>query len=180
MRQPTEGQNGPLQASDVAKGALAGALGGAVGALVMDRAMRLMQRAQQNDQEQEKPDNPESPGDPKIEFANRYLVEPIKGREMSEDVQPVAAQAVHYGMGMVSGAIYGAAAEVSDLATVGHGTAFGAAVWAGASQTTMPLLDLAPPPWDQPTQQQAMMLGMHALYGAITETVRKPVRDLMG
>jgi len=70
--------------------------------------------------------------------------------------------------------------EVAPVVTLGWGALFGAAVWAVLPEATLPALGLAPPPWERPPKQQAVSLGEHAVFGIVTESVRRPVRAAMG
>jgi hypothetical protein len=156
-----------VQAGDLAKGALAGALGGAAGAFVLERAMGQHKK-------------PASPKDPKVKVASA-VVEKVAGDGLDEGQYRVAGRSVHYTTGMVSGALYGVAAELMPrAATLGWGALFGAAVWATLPETILPALGLAPPPWERPAKEQAKNLGHHVLFGMTTETVRRPVRAALG
>jgi hypothetical protein len=52
-------------------------------------------------------------------------------------VERVAGEAVQYGMGMFSGAIYGAIAEVLPIVRAGNGLLYGAVFWFIADDTTV-------------------------------------------
>src|SRR5581483_11959655 len=117
--------------------------------------------------------------DPKLAVANA-VVEPLTGEEVPETQKKLAGQVVHYATGAVTGALYGMAAEATPAATWGWGLPFGAAVWAALPAATLPALDLAPPVTQQPPKAVARNLGMHLLFGAVAETVRRPVRAMMG
>jgi len=156
--------------TDLAKGALAGAIAGVAAAGVMGYAMKRMdkRRARKGGGE-----------DPKLAVANA-VVEPLTGEEVPETQKKLAGQVVHYATGAVTGALYGMAAEATPAATWGWGLPFGAAVWAALPAATLPALDLAPPVTQQPPKAVARNLGMHLLFGAVAETVRRPVRAMMG
>jgi uncharacterized membrane protein YagU involved in acid resistance len=59
---------------------------------------------------------------------------------------------------------------------MGFGLPFGAAVWLGAHVMTVPALGLAEPPTRQPLAKEMPELGMHFLYGTVTELVRRLLR----
>ncbi|MEA3199864.1 MAG: hypothetical protein QOE90_1292 [Thermoplasmata archaeon] len=161
------------QGSDLAKGALAGAVAGLAAGFVMERAMKWMQRRQRHEGAHTEKTTPQGE-DPKVAIVEKA------GVEVPEERAKLVAGLVHYGMSGVSGAIYGAAAEVTPLATILWGVPFGLAVWAAAPATTLPALGLAPPPSEVPAKAHATSLAMHALFGAATETVRRPLRAAMG
>lgn len=150
-------------AGDLAKGALAGAAAGLAAGFVMERAMRWMQRREEHEH-----------ADPKVALVEKA------GVEVSPKREKLVAGAVHYAMSGVSGAIYGVAAEVTPAVTLGWGSLFGVAVWAGAPATALPALGLAPPPTEIPAKANATSLAMHAFYGVMTETARRPLRAMMG
>jgi len=158
-------------ARDLAKGALAGALAGVAAAGVMGLAMKRMAKRRGQGEGGGK--------DPKLVVANA-VAEPLKGEEISEAREKLASEAVHYATGAVSGALYGMAAEVTPAATWGWGLPFGAAVWAALPVAALPALDLAPPVTQRPAKAVAENLGMHLLFGAVAETVRRPARAMMG
>jgi len=83
---------------------------------------------------------------------------------------------VHYGFGAVVGALYGAAAESVPMVRRGFGLPFGAAVWLGAHVIAVPPLGLAEPPVRQPMGKEAEELGLHFVYGSVTELVRRLLR----
>jgi hypothetical protein len=85
----------------------------------------------------------------------------------------------HYAMGTISGAIYGAVAEIMPDATVGAGLAFGTAVWLVADEGLVPALGLAKPPTDYPLSIHAYAFASHLVYGLTTEVVRGVVRDAL-
>lgn len=173
---PPPARKGAGLSSRLAKGALAGAVAGAAGAWVMERAMNAAMGPPPVD-----PTAPEQPmtQDPKLRVANAVL-ERTTGRPVPPGRERAAQEAVHYAMGAVSGALYGAAVEAAPRLKAGWGLPFGAAVFLAAPEAALPALGLAPPPTQQPLKQQAMGLGMHLLYGAATETVRRPLRAAMG
>src|SRR5947207_2049924 len=67
--------------------------------------------------------------------AAERITETVLAAELPDDAKPAAGEAVHYGMGALSGAIYGAAAEIVAPVRIGNGLAFGAAVWWIADNT---------------------------------------------
>jgi putative membrane protein len=91
----------------------------------------------------------------------------------------VAGPALHYGFGALTGAVYGALAELVPAVTWGAGAPFGTAVWLGADEVTVPALGLSGPPWESPPSVHARALGAHLVYGLTTEGVRRLARRLL-
>jgi len=82
-------------------------------------------------------------------------------------------------MGVTSGAIYGAMAEVVPLATVCEGTGFGAAVWVVADEGIVPALGLSRDSSEYPASIHVYSLASHLVYGVTTELVRRAVRKAL-
>ena len=77
------------------------------------------------------------------------------------------------------GATYGAIAEGIPQATFGLGTAFGAALFAGADLVAVPALNLSGSPSDAPVSSLTTPFAAHLVYGAATEAIRRLVRALL-
>ena len=82
-------------------------------------------------------------------------------------------------MGVSSGAIYGAVAEMMPLATVAEGLPFVAAVWVLADEAVVPALGLSRNPTDYPPSIHAYSIASHLVYGLTTELVRRAVRKAL-
>lgn len=87
-----------------------------------------------------------------------------------------AGPAVHYGFGTLTGAAYGALAELAPAVTRGAGAPFGAAVWLGADEIAVPTFKLSGPPWESPPSVHVRALAAHLVYGVTTEGVRRLLR----
>src|SRR5436305_6316359 len=96
--------------------------------------------------------------------------------ELSPREKKTAGPALHYGFGILNGALYGTLAEVAPAITRGVGAPFGTAVWLGADEVAVPAFHLAGPPWKTPTSVHARALAAHLVYGVTTEGVRRLVR----
>ena len=146
------------------RGALAGFLGGVLAAGAMSAAHKILGAIASTPR-----DTQASEGDD----ATVKTAEAILRRRLSEDTKPLAGNVVHYAFGGITGAVYGAVAEIAPRVTVGFGAPFGAAVWLGAHAITVPALGLAEPPTRRPLASEASELALHLLYGATTEGVRR-------
>jgi putative membrane protein len=158
----------------VLRGALAGAIAGLVGAYAMERFQALWSERQRRAQ----PKQTASAGldEPTTVEAAERLAETVLHTELPEELKPVAGEAVHYGMGMLSGAIYAAVAEILPFVRAGNGLLFGAALWWLADETAVSALGLAKKPSAYPPSTHAYALSSHLVYGFVTETVRRVLR----
>jgi putative membrane protein len=108
--------------------------------------------------------------------AAERVAESVFHTELPDQVKPVAGEVVHYGMGMFSGAIYGAIAEVLPIVRAGNGLLFGAVLWWLADETAVSAVGLAKKPSAYPPSAHAYALSSHLVYGFVTETVRRVLR----
>jgi uncharacterized protein DUF1440 len=158
----------------ILRGALAGAVAGLVGAYAMERFQALWAetgaRARPTEIAHAAKDEPTT-----VRAAER-VAETVLHTELPEEVKPAAGEVVHYGMGMFSGAIYGALAEVLPIVRAGNGLIFGAALWWVADNMAVPAVGLAKKPSAYPPSTHAYALSSHLVYGFVTETVRRILR----
>jgi putative membrane protein len=158
--------------STVACGALLGLIGGLTAAGAMSLAHRLVNEVVP------KPEAPTSPRDEDSTVKVASAVTRRAGYRLAEDQKPRAGTIVHYAFGASVGAVYGAAAEIVPRVTAGLGLPFGVAVWLGAHVVVVPALGLAEPPTRRPVRQEAEELGLHLVYGLITELARRLLHRL--
>ena len=182
---------------NVYKGVAAGVAGGLVASFVMNQFQAALGKLMEN---QERSHGAQSlqQGSPEHgigrELAERGVDEPDDdaaartGNAVSELVfehhltkseKETAGAVAHYAMGVASGAIYGAVAEVIPLTTVGEGLPFGAAVWVIADEGVVPALGLSRKPTDYPASIHAYSFASHLVYGLTTELVRRAVRKAL-
>ena len=182
---------------NVYKGVAAGVAGGLVASFVMNQFQAALGKLMEN---QERSHGAQSlqQGSPEHgigrELAERGVDEPDDdaaartGNAVSEFVfehhltkseKETAGAAAHYAMGVTSGAIYGAVAEMMPLATVAEGLPFGAAVWVIADEGVVPALGLSRQPSDYPTSIHVYSFASHLVYGLTTELVRRAIRKAL-
>lgn len=113
------------------------------------------------------------------ERAAELVAEKVLHRKLSKTERELGGEIAHYAMGATSGAVYGAMAEVTPLATVGYGLPFGAAVWAAADEGLVPALGLSKPATAYPLSVHTYALASHLVYGLTTELVRRQIRRLI-
>ncbi len=101
------------------------------------------------------------------------LAEKLAGHALNDSQKTIATQAFHWTSGAMIGAIYGAAAEVAPIVTIGYGVGFGIVVLLTTHESLLPLLGLDDSPARQPLREHASELATHALYGFSVELVRR-------
>lgn len=176
------------------KGVAAGVAGGLAGALVMNQFQSFLGKLMENDErshgaqslQQGSPDHgigrelaERGVDDPKDTAAARTgnaISEFVFDQHLTKSEKETAGTVAHYAMGVTSGAIYGAVAEVMPAATVCDGTAFGAAVWLVADEGVVPGLGLSKGPSEFPASTHTYAIASHLVYGLTTELVRRAVR----
>lgn len=182
------------QGSDVFKGMAAGVIGGFAGAIAMNQFQALLgklseksddskSQRQQGHQEQGGGKDRQPQQDKEQELATVKTAEAISegvfDHDLTEREKKYAGPAVHYAMGITSGAIYGAAAELAPMSTSAAGLPFGAAVWLVADEEAVPAFGLSKSPLEYPASTHAYALASHLVYGLTTEFARRAVRGVM-
>jgi hypothetical protein len=179
---------------NIYKGIAAGVAGGLAGSLAMNQFQELWGKLMENE---ERPHGAQSlqQGSPEHgigrELAERGVDEPddnaavrtgnavsefVLDHHLTKSEKETAGAIAHYAMGVTSGAIYGAVAEVVPAATVAEGLPFGAAVWLSADEGVVPAAGLSRKPTDYPLSIHAYAFASHLVYGLTTELVRRAVR----
>jgi len=104
------------------------------------------------------------------------LVERASGHELTDKQRRVAESAVHWGFGAAAGAVYGAMAEEEPTLGAWKGAAFGLALNRLTHEAVLPKLGVVPAKSEQPTQERISEWVTHAVYGVVTDLVRRGVR----
>ncbi|CAN5454321.1 hypothetical protein BH20VER3_BH20VER3_14800 [soil metagenome] len=163
--------------TDIMKGLLAGLAGGLLASFLMEQFQSAWSAAAEAMQSSKKRGGRKP--DPATVKAANLISEKITGRKVPGDYKPLAGEAVHYGMGATSAAVYGVMAEVAPLVTLGDGMGFGTGVWLLADEVAVPAAGLSKPPREIPLTTHIYALASHLVYGWITETVRRAVRRVL-
>jgi putative membrane protein len=175
------------QNAHVASGIVAGIAGGLLASWVMNVFMENLgpqiQRAVGGDdsgeKEPQRPEDEQKADDATMKAADAVISTVTGGRHLSHEEKEKGGPIVHYSFGAIMGGIYGAVAEVTPGATAGLGTAFGAALFAGADLIAVPALNLSGSSEQQPVTSLATPFAAHLVYGATTEAIRRLVRALL-
>ncbi len=164
---------------DFAKALLAGIAGGLLASFLMEQFQALWMKAAEElkpNNDEEKSGSQEEPATVKVAQA---VSEGLTDKKIPASKKAFAGEAVHYTMGAASGAIYGVAAELTPLATMAGGMAFGASVWLTADNAVLPALGFAKPLTQIPASTHVYALASHLVYGFVTETVRRAFRGAL-
>src|SRR5207244_12551749 len=137
----------------ILRGALAGAIAGLVGAYAMERFQTLWSATAES--ARPKQIASAAKDEPTTVKAAERLTESVFHAELPDEIKPVAGEAVHYGMGMLSAAIYGAVAEVLPIVRAGNGLLFGTILWWGADITAVAAVGLSKRPSAYPPPTHA-------------------------
>jgi len=156
-------------AADVWKGLAAGVVAGLVAAWVMGHFHQLASRAPGMPP-------PAAGGEDSTERTAAAVSERLFHHTLSPAEKQTAGPLVHYAFGATVASVYGAAAEIAPMVTKGFGAPFGAAVWLGAHVITVPALGLSEPITRSSAPMEAVELGAHLVYGAVTEALRRLLR----
>ena len=180
--------------TDLVKGIVAGVAGGLVASLAMNQFQALLGKLMENEsrshgaQSLQKglPDygisrelqkrGSDDPDDNAAIRTGNAVSEFVFDHKLSKSGKETAGAVAHYAMGVTSGAMYGALAEVMPSATKADGVPFGVAVWAIADEAVVPALGLSKPGTEYPLSTHAYALASHVVYGLTTEFVRRNVR----
>ena len=148
---------------DMVRGAVAGALG----VWVMDRVDWWMY--DHEDPEARRRTEAVRPGglDPAHNVVNR--VAGALGTELSPRQPHPAGIAVHYMLGIVPGAVYGALRDRVPVVGAGRGLAWGLALTAVEDEGLNTVTGLAARPRDYPWQAHMRSVVAHLVYGVVTD-----------
>lgn len=162
---------------DAMKGLIAGVAGGLLASFLMEQFQSAWSAAAEAIAPARKRGGRRS--DPATVKAANLLAEKVSGRKLPPDYKSLGGEAVHYGMGATSAAVYGVLAEVAPVVTIGDGAAFGASVWLFADELAVPAAGLSKPAREIPITTHVYALASHLVYGWITETVRQAIRRVL-
>ena len=154
-----------------------GAIGGAIGVWVMDRVgwdMYLSEDPKAFQQEKE--------AQVEGKYAAHVMVghaAEAMGKELTDAQQHKAGKMMHYGLGIMPGAIYGALRHRVPAVAAGSGLVYGFGMFALEDEIVNPLLGNTSGPMAYPWQAHARGLVTHLVLGAVTETVCSALDEVL-
>ena len=155
--------------SGVAAAMLKGAVAGAAGVWVMDRLDWFLYRREGAETRRRTEDARPGGRDPAHVMAGAAAS--AVGVELASPKQNPAGLAVHYSLGILPGALYGALRSRVDYLGAGRGLLFGLGLFVVEDELANPLLGTAAPPGRYPWQAHARGLVAHLVYGLVTDVV---------
>jgi len=151
---------------DIASGAAAGALAGLVGAAVMEGFQAYAGNLFR----------PKGSHPPATEQAALTAARLAGAARLRKADRQRGGDAVHYLVGGLTGAAYGALAEPAPGVTRWRGLAFGLACATAIDQIAVPLAGFARPPWRYTVRTHLYGYASHLVFGFVTEAVRRALR----
>lgn len=148
--------------------ALRGALAGAAATWCMDRITTAMYEVQAPEVTER-----ETAAQPNGKSSVANLVDRIEtetGFVIPADRRPMVEQAIHYGLGIGPGAVYGVVRRHVPFARLGRGLVFGLVLFVVNDEYLNTKLGLAGPPGAYPPESHLRGLVGHAVLGVSTET----------
>lgn len=100
------------------------------------------------------------------------------GHSLTDERKRTAGRGLHYGFGVVMGAMYGVAAEYVPLVGVGAGAVFGTVLFAATDLGALPGLGLAKQPGETAELDHLMHWAAHVTYATAMESTRQQLRKL--
>lgn len=157
---------GEEQKTELGKSLIKGIVAGLIGGLVATAAKTIAERVYP----------PRTHGEPE---PPAVLAEKLAGHELAASQKAVAVETIHWGFGALTGAAYGALAEFYPAATAKDGAGFGMALASLTHEGALPAMGLSAPPEQQTTRERTSEMASHAIFGVVTETVRRVVRKIL-
>jgi hypothetical protein len=149
--------------TDIAKGAVAGA----VATWVMGQATSYMYE-HEGDEAREREDEARQGTTAYVAAAEKGA--DLVGRELTEERAARLGSALHWGLGIGAGAVYGALRKRIPATDSGNGLLYGTAFWAVVDEGANVALGLTPGPAAFPWQTHARGLAGHLVFGLATES----------
>ena len=107
------------------------------------------------------------------------LASSLAGHELTASGETAAVEVIHWGFGALTGAAYGALAEFYPAATAKDGAGFGMALASLTHEGALPAMGLSAPSREQTIREKTSEMASYAVFGVVTETVRRVIRKML-
>ncbi len=162
---------GRYTAGGVGRDLLAGAIAGAFAVWVLDKVDWKMYRAGGPDRIRRTEAARPGGMDPAHVMANRAATK--VGVDIGDPKDNPAGHAIHYGLGIGMGALYGLLRGMSPAVATGRGALFGLAAWIIQDEGMNTWLGTAGRPLDYPWQDHARGAAAHTVFGISTDLITR-------
>jgi hypothetical protein len=98
-------------------------------------------------------------------------IERVTDRHVPDDARPQVLTAIHYALGVVPGAVYGALGAKGTMVAAGRGALYGLVLWAANDEYLNTTLGLAGPVDAYPISTHLRGFVGHVVLGVSTDTV---------
>jgi hypothetical protein len=153
-----------MRRNSITAAALKGALGGAVATWMMGRVTTWAY--EQESQPVRKREDEARGGKTAYAAAAEKVAHAVGRKSLSDQEQSHYGSAIHWALGVATGALYGAVRSRLPIVGLGRGLVFGTAFWLLVDELATPALGLTPGPRAFPWQAHARGLGGHLAYAA--------------
>lgn len=165
------------------KGIVAGAAAGLAAAWIMTQFQiglnKVKKKADERSQSESQAQQSESE-DATMKTASA-IARKVFHTELSKEQERKFSPYVHYGFGTLMGAVYGGLAETFPAVTDTWGTRLGSALFIAVDEIAVPALGLSGSRSTRvPLSTHLYAWASHLVYGVAAESVRRPVREMMG
>lgn len=157
------------------KGMAAGLAGGLAASWSMNQFQELLSKAQNSSHDGTQESEQHSREEPATVKAAEQVSRSAFHHELADREKAPAGEAVHYTMGAVSGAVYGALANAVPATATGYGLSFGTALWILADEAAVPGLGLSKSPSETPKSSHLTAWMSHLVYGFTTDVIRRTI-----
>lgn len=141
-----------------------GAAAGAIATWLMSRVTTLAY--QRENEAARKREDEARQGKTSYEVAAAKVARRVAHTRLGSEEQGRYGKAIHWILGIGTGALYSALRSRAPIVGLGRGLVFGTAFWLLVDEIATPLLGLSPGPGDFPWQTHARGLAGHLAYGA--------------
>lgn len=107
------------------------------------------------------------------------LAEQVAGRPLDSTEKKLALESIHWAFGAVAGAVYGAMVEYEPSLGAWKGAAFGIALNKMTHESLFPKMGLSVDTKGQPPRDRISEWVSHAVYGVVTDAVRRAARQAL-
>jgi len=147
---------------------IAGAVGGLAASCVMNQFQALWNKSVKRKPVKAHPEGE----DAAVKTANA-IARPFTHRDLTREQAKWAGPAVHYAVGTLVGAAYGALVERVPRVKAASGAVYGTAVWLAADELAVPAFGLAPPLFKTPPSAHVKAFATYLVYGITTDLTRR-------